>query len=59
MKNNLKVANSGCKANFLRKLNIKNSPLFIDDFGYKPDTDFKDGIGEFVTWYREFYGEDR
>ena len=28
----------------------------IDDFGYKPDTELADGIGEFVTWYREFYG---
>jgi len=28
----------------------------INDFGYKPDTDLKDGIGKFVTWYREFYG---
>ena len=27
----------------------------IDDFGYKPDTDLKDGIGKFVKWYREFY----
>ena len=27
----------------------------IDDFGYKPDTDLKDGIGKFMTWYREFY----
>ncbi len=27
----------------------------IDDFGYKPDTDLKDGIGEFVKWYKEFY----
>jgi UDP-glucuronate 4-epimerase len=27
----------------------------IDDFGYKPDTDLKDGIGEFVRWHREFY----
>jgi len=29
----------------------------MEDFGYKPDTDLKDGIGEFVKWYREFYGE--
>ena len=27
----------------------------IDDFGYKPDTQLKDGIEEFVKWYREFY----
>ena len=27
----------------------------MKDFGYKPDTDLKDGIEEFVVWYREFY----
>lgn len=27
----------------------------INDFGYKPDTSLKVGIGEFVKWYREFY----
>jgi len=27
----------------------------IEDFGYKPDTQLKDGIEEFVKWYREFY----
>ena len=25
------------------------------DTGYKPDTDIKDGIRQFVKWYREFY----
>jgi len=30
----------------------------IEDFGYKPDTKLADGIGEFVKWYREFYGEE-
>jgi len=29
----------------------------INDFGYKPDTKLADGIGEFVKWYREFYGD--
>ena len=29
----------------------------IDDFGYKPNTYLKYGIGEFVSWYRKFYGE--
>jgi len=29
------------------------------DFGYNPQTKLKDGIGEFVKWYREFYGEDK
>jgi len=27
----------------------------MDDFGYKPNTKLTDGIGKFVTWYREFY----
>ena len=30
----------------------------INDFGYKPDTKLADGIGEFVKWYREFYGDN-
>jgi UDP-glucuronate 4-epimerase len=29
----------------------------INDFGYRPDTNLADGIGEFVKWYKEFYGE--
>jgi len=29
----------------------------IEDFRYKPDTKLSDGIGEFVKWYRESYGE--
>lgn len=29
----------------------------INDFNYKPDTDLAEGIGEFVKWYREFYGQ--
>jgi len=28
----------------------------IDDFGYKPKTKLKEGVGEFLSWYREFYG---
>jgi len=28
----------------------------MDDFGYKPDTKLARGIGEFVKWYRDFYG---
>ena len=27
----------------------------MEDFGYKPNTKLKDGIKEFVKWYREFY----
>ena len=29
----------------------------INDFGYKPETKLSDGIGEFVKWFRKFYGE--
>lgn len=31
----------------------------INDFDYKPDTKLADGIGEFVKWYKEFYGENK
>ena len=31
----------------------------MEDFGYKADTKLSDGIGEFVKWYREFYGENK
>ena len=27
----------------------------INNFGYKPNTELSDGIGEFVKWYREFF----
>ena len=30
----------------------------MNDFGYKPDTDLKDGIEQFVKWYKEFYLEE-
>ena len=26
--------------------------------GFRPCTSVRDGIGRFVTWYREFYGVD-
>ncbi|WP_108063699.1 NAD-dependent epimerase [Poseidonibacter lekithochrous] len=29
----------------------------IKDFDYKPDTNLYNGIEEFVSWYRKFYGE--
>ena len=29
----------------------------INDFGYKPDTKLSDGIGEFVKWFKIYYGE--
>ena len=30
----------------------------IDDFGYKPKTDLKDGIAQFIKWYKEYYGDN-
>jgi UDP-glucuronate 4-epimerase len=29
----------------------------INDVGFKPETSIKEGIGKFVEWYREYYGE--
>lgn len=29
----------------------------IKDFDYKPDMNLADGIGQFVDWYKSFYGE--
>ncbi len=26
-----------------------------NDFGYRPSTDMKDGVGKFAKWYREYY----
>jgi UDP-glucuronate 4-epimerase len=31
----------------------------MNDFGYKPDTKLSDGIGEFVKWYKSFYGSGK
>ena len=25
--------------------------------GYRPQTDFRDGIAKFVAWFREYYGK--
>jgi UDP-glucuronate 4-epimerase len=25
--------------------------------GYRPQTDFRDGIARFVEWFREYYGK--
>lgn len=29
----------------------------INDFGYKPDTDLKDGIINFVNWYKDYHAK--
>lgn len=34
-----------------------NADLLFRLTGYKPKTDIKDGIAEFVTWFREYYGK--
>jgi len=31
----------------------------INNFDYKPDTKLEDGIGKFIKWYKEFYGESK
>ncbi len=31
----------------------------IEDFDYKPDTSLEIGIGKFIKWYKEFYGESK
>jgi UDP-glucuronate 4-epimerase len=33
-----------------------NSELLQRLTGYRPQTDFRDGIARFVSWYREYYG---
>ena len=27
----------------------------VEEFHYKPSTNMKDGISQFVNWYREYY----
>ena len=34
-----------------------NADLLKSLTGYKPQTDFRDGIAKFVVWYREYYGK--
>lgn len=34
-----------------------NADLLQKLTGYKPQTNFKDGIAEFVAWFREYYGK--
>ena len=34
-----------------------NATLLKNLTGYQPQTDFKDGIAAFVTWFREYYGK--
>lgn len=29
----------------------------MNDVGFKPDTPLEKGIGAFVSWYREYYGD--
>jgi nucleoside-diphosphate-sugar epimerase len=31
----------------------------VEDLGYKLETKLTDGIGEFVKWYKKFYGENK
>lgn len=34
-----------------------NAELLQSLTGYRPQTDFRDGIAKFVTWFREYYGK--
>ncbi|WP_282154069.1 NAD-dependent epimerase/dehydratase family protein [Ruegeria atlantica] len=34
-----------------------NATLLQELTGYRPQTDFKDGIARFVAWFREYYGK--
>ena len=34
-----------------------NAELLQNLTGYRPETDFKDGITKFVTWFRDYYGK--
>ena len=34
-----------------------NADLLKSLTGYKPATDFRDGISKFVTWFRDYYGK--
>jgi len=27
------------------------------DFGFRPDTELKDGLAKYIAWYRDFYGD--
>jgi UDP-glucuronate 4-epimerase len=36
---------------------LANVDLLIKDYGYKPNTSIKDGIKEFVEWYKMFYNK--
>ncbi len=28
----------------------------MEDFGYKPNTELREGVGRFIEWYKEYYG---
>jgi UDP-glucuronate 4-epimerase len=34
-----------------------NAELLQSLTGYRPQTDFRDGIAQFVTWFRDYYGK--
>ncbi len=34
-----------------------NAELLQQLTGYRPQTDFRDGIARFISWYREYYGK--
>jgi len=34
-----------------------NADLLQSLTGYRPETDFREGVDRFVTWFREYYGK--
>jgi UDP-glucuronate 4-epimerase len=34
-----------------------NAELLRSLTGYQPNTDMRDGIAKFVTWFRDYYGK--
>jgi len=32
-----------------------NAEVLPQDFGFKPTTDLKTGLGAFAKWYKEYY----
>jgi len=37
------------------KQTYANSDLLFDLTGYRPSTDYREGIAKFVAWYKEYY----
>ncbi len=38
------------------QITYANVDDLVRDFDYRPDTQLKEGIGRFITWFKEYYG---